>query len=61
MEGFGALALAFAFTATFSAEPTAGTVTGRRDAEARMSNRGSIFMGVRELRAGLWAESRADG
>ena len=46
MDGFGAFALVFVFTATFSAEPTAGAEIEKRETEARTSSRGNVFIGV---------------
>jgi hypothetical protein len=46
MDGFGTFALVFVFTATFSAEPTAGAEIEKRETEARTSSRGNVFIGV---------------
>jgi hypothetical protein len=60
MAGFGAFALAFALAGTFSAGATLGASTAKREREARVRRRDSVFMGVRGLNKERRAESRTE-
>jgi hypothetical protein len=52
--------LAFAFTATFSAGAALGASAAKREREARVSSRGSVFMGVGIAEPKWMTESMTD-